>query len=134
MVFKLLKEKEGFEPKTLNKMLGYATDNERKELRKLFISEIENNGNDPAEAEKLFDDIEADGIRERIDREMAMNVPDMHLYHSLPHIEPYYYDKLPGTGKHSGGCNRKSKPRKKVKHGNRKACEEFLARMEATTK
>lgn len=113
-----IKEKNGFEPNSLNKILGYATDNERKELRQAFIDELEKEGNDRTEVEKLFDNIEADGIQDRIEREMALNDPTTHLYYAMPKFEPTYYRDM--VGKHSGGCNRKPKARKKVKHGNRK--------------
>lgn len=117
-VVKRIKEQHGFEPKSLNLILGYATDYERKEMRRLFGDEIEKSGNDRAEAEKLFDTIETNGIAERHNRELGD--PTVHLYQALPRYEPFYSSNMLRQSKHSGGCNRKPKPRRKVKHGNRK--------------
>lgn len=117
-----IKTHEGVNAESLNELLSYATGVERKQIEKAFIDELMSDGNDKTEVENLYNEILTDALQRYNERKMK-EWEESGAFHRMFVANPerdIYYRDMPGTGKHSGGCNRKPKPRKKVKHGNRK--------------
>ena len=117
-----IKADNGVECNTVNDILSYANKSECDKIESLLIKDLVANGETEEAAKDFYNGIYVDAIRRKNER-IAMDFENSTTFQKFT-ASPHYTDTIyqsSGTFRQSKHqCTRKAKPRKRVKHGNRK--------------
>lgn len=117
-----IKVDNGAECNSVNDILSYANKSESDKIESLLIKDLVANGATEEAAKDFYNEIYVDAIRRKNERFVPDFewLPQTTAIFTKPHDIGTIYQSSVALRQSKHQCTRKAKPRKRVKHGNRK--------------